>query len=64
MECLHKSIETRRKESHIVKYNAEKVIQIREKIRIVFGKESTMDDLALSERYNLTGDGDLIMILR
>jgi hypothetical protein len=51
-------------ESRIAKYDGDKIDRIREKIKVVFGNDSTMDDVALSERYNLTGDGDLIMILR
>ena len=57
-------MKTWRAETHIAKYDIEKITRIREKIRIVFGKESMMDDVALSERYDITSDGDLIIILR
>ena len=48
----------------IVKYDSEKLTKIREKIELVFGRASTWDDVTISERYNITGDGDLIMIIR
>jgi len=47
-----------------VKYDCEKITHIREKINEVFESECLLDDATLSERYNLTDDGDLIMILR
>lgn len=50
--------------TRIAKYNKEKMIQIREKIKVVFEEESLLDDATLSERYNLTDNGDLLMILR
>lgn len=62
--AVHQLTHTGRMESRIAKYDNEKIDRIREKIKVVFGKESTMDDLALSERYNITSNGDLIMILR
>jgi hypothetical protein len=37
---------------------------IREKFREVFGCETSMKDEALVQRYRVSGDGDLIMILR
>jgi hypothetical protein len=46
------------------KYDNEKLSRIREKIKDVFGEESALDDFTLSDRYNLSRDGDLIMILR
>jgi len=48
----------------VPKYDCEKITRIREKIKIVFGNDSSMGDAALSERYNITPDGELIMILR
>jgi hypothetical protein len=50
--------------TYITKYNDEKITRICEKIEIVFGSASTWDDVTISERYNITSDGDLIMILR
>ncbi|MEI8331983.1 MAG: hypothetical protein WCF90_10120 [Methanomicrobiales archaeon] len=38
--------------------------RIREKIREVFGRETSMNDDTLLKRYALSGDGDLVMILR
>jgi hypothetical protein len=38
--------------------------RIRQKFREVFGCENTMSDEALIRRYRVTGEGDLIMILR
>ena len=49
---------------HIAKYDGEKITKIREKIKIVFESECLLDDAIISERYNITCDGDLIMILR
>jgi len=37
---------------------------IRQKFREVFGCDATMNDDALVRHYRVTGDGDLIMILR
>jgi hypothetical protein len=42
----------------------EKLRKIRDKIRIVFGRECAMDDTLLSKRYTLTESGDLVMVLR
>jgi hypothetical protein len=44
-------------------YDRERIGRIREKIRLVFGRECAMDDSLLSEHYTLTEDGDLVMIL-
>jgi len=64
MECLHKLTGMGTQKTSFVRYNREKIERIREKIKVVFGSDSTMDDVALSEKYNITSDGDLIMILR
>lgn len=48
----------------VANYTDEKIAKIREKIEVVFGRPSTWDDVTISQRYNITGDGDLIMILR
>lgn len=48
----------------IAKYDDEKITQIRKKIEIVFGRASSWDDVTISERYNITSDGNLIMIIR
>jgi hypothetical protein len=37
---------------------------IRDKFRDIFGREITMSDEALMQRYRVSGEGDLIMILR
>jgi hypothetical protein len=37
---------------------------VRQKYREVFGCEAPLNDDALARRYRVTGDGDLIMILR
>jgi len=50
--------------TRIEKYDGEKITRIREKIELVFGRASTWDDVTISEKYNITSDGDLIMILR
>jgi hypothetical protein len=39
-------------------------VQIRQKIKEVFGWDCTMKDDVLVKRYAMTSDGDLIMILR
>jgi len=49
--------------TRFAKYNREKITQIREKIKVVFDEKSLLDDLSLSQRYNLTDKGDLVMIL-
>jgi hypothetical protein len=46
-----------------VKYDDEKITRIRQRIEIVFGSASTMNDAALCERFNITPDGELLMIL-
>ena len=61
MESLHKPMNPRKVRAP---YTIEKITRIREKIVVVFGSASTMDDVSLSERYNITPDGDLIMRLR
>jgi len=40
-----------------------KITRIREKIKVIFESESLLDDLTLPLRYDLTEDGDLVMIL-
>jgi hypothetical protein len=44
-------------------YDGERLRRIREKIRVVFGRDSAMDDSLLSKRYTLTENGDLVMIV-
>jgi len=48
----------------IAKFDSEKITQIREKIKVVFESECLLDDVTISERYDITCDGDLIMIFR
>ena len=64
MECLHRPTETGRLGTRIAKYDGEKITQIPEKIKVVFESECLLDDTTISEKYNITCDGDLIMILR
>jgi len=64
MECLHKPIYTGRMGIRIAKYDCEKIAQIRERFKVVFESECLLDDVTISEKYNITDDGDLIMILR
>ncbi len=45
-------------------YDYQKIQRIRERIKEVFGRESLMNDEVLTKRYNITPDGDLIMIVR
>ncbi len=45
-------------------YNVQKLCMIREKIKEVFGQETSMNDDVLSKRYTISSEGDLIMILR
>jgi len=45
-------------------YDYQKIQRIRERIKEVFGRESIMNDELLLKRYNITPDGDLIMIVR
>jgi hypothetical protein len=40
------------------------LVQIRKKIKEVFGWDCTMKDDALAKCYSITREGDLIMILR
>lgn len=44
--------------------NCEKISRIREKISVVFGIETAMDDDELSETYTITREGELVMILK
>ncbi len=64
MEALHRPMEMGRMGTRIAKYDSDKITKIREKIEVVFGKASTWNDVVISERYNITPDGDLIMIIR
>ena len=41
-----------------------KTVQIRKKIKEVFGWDCTMKDDVLLDRYTLTSDGDLIVIVK
>ena len=59
MEALHRPMQI-----DLARYDSDKITRIREKIEIVFGKASTWDDVTISKRWNITGDGDLIMIIR
>ncbi len=61
---MHKPMVTERVRTRIVKYDGEKITKIRDKIELVFGRASTWDDVIISEKYDISGDGDLIMILR
>ena len=45
-------------------HNVQKLHMIREKIKQVFGTETSLNDDMLLTRYTISGDGDLIMILR
>jgi hypothetical protein len=64
MECLHKSPGSGAMDTPVAQYDREKIAKIRKKIAVVFGRASTLDDAAISERYNITPDGDLIMMLK
>ena len=64
MDCLHKPLTMRNRDAPAAHYDSEKLRAIREKISLVFGRACTWDDRTLSERYNITADGDLIMILK
>ena len=55
---------TGRRGTGIAKYDGEKITQIREKYKVVFEGECMLDDAIISERYDVTYDGDLIIILR
>jgi len=48
----------------IAKYDGEKITKIREKIKIIFESECLLDDIDISERYDIICDGNLIMMLR
>jgi hypothetical protein len=45
-------------------HNSQGIIQIRQKIKEIFGWDCTMKDDVLVKRYSMTSDGELIMILR
>ena len=64
MECLTKPMGMGRIGTPIAPYDSGKIAKIREKIELVFGSPSSWDDVTISKRYNITGDGDLIMIIR
>jgi hypothetical protein len=64
MECLTKPKEMGRTGTPTGPYDSGKIAQIRDKIAIVFGSPSSWDDMTISRKYNITGDGDLIMIIR
>jgi hypothetical protein len=64
MECLHRSPGSGAMNTPPAKYDREKIARIREKIAVVFGRASTLDDAAISDRYNITPDGDLIMMIK
>jgi hypothetical protein len=42
----------------------QRLVQIRQKIKDVFGWECSMTDEALVKRYSITIDGELVMILK
>ena len=63
MECIHKPMMIGSIRTRIAKYDHEKISKIRDQIEIVFGRASTWDDVIISEKYNISDDGDLIMIL-
>jgi len=64
MECLHRPRYTNMTGPRSQDYDREKLTKIRKKIVDVFGRASTWDDATISERYNITPDGDLIMIIK
>ena len=45
-------------------YDFETLAKIRERIRVVFGRETTFDDSYLARRYSLSESGELVLILR
>jgi len=45
-------------------YDYQRLDRIREKFHEVFGSECTLRDDVLLKRYNLSPDGELIMIIR
>jgi len=45
-------------------FNSQRIVQIRQKIKEVFGWDCTLKDDLLVKRYSMTSDGELIMILR
>lgn len=64
MECLHRPGGLRARDTPAAKYDDEKLSRIRKKIAVVFGRPSTWDDATISDRYNITPDGDLILIVK
>jgi len=42
----------------------QRLVQIRQKIKDVFGWECSMTDDALVKRYSITLDGELVMIVK
>ena len=64
MECMHKPRRAGKTDTHPVHYDPEKIARIREKISLVFGRHSAGDDATIAERYNITPDGDLIVIMK
>jgi hypothetical protein len=48
----------------VLQKDARSLQQIREKFRDIFGSEITMTDEVLIQRYRVSSEGDLIMILR
>jgi len=41
-----------------------KAVQIRQKIKEIFGSDCAMNDDILLKRYTVTSDGDLIVIVK
>ncbi|PKL70741.1 MAG: hypothetical protein CVV30_05175 [Methanomicrobiales archaeon HGW-Methanomicrobiales-1] len=61
---MHKPRRAGKMDTPVTIYDDEKIIRIREKISLVFGRTSAWDDATISERYNITPDGDLIVIVK
>jgi hypothetical protein len=51
-------------ENRVIRKDPRGLQRIREKFRDIFGRDITMADDALVQRYRVSGEGDLIMILR
>jgi hypothetical protein len=64
MECQHKPVNRIGSGTPVPGYSDEKISRIREKIRVVFGNDCSMNNTTLSNRYDITDDGDLILIIR
>jgi len=47
----------------IAGYDPETLRKIRDRIRVVFGRDCAGDDAFLAHRYSLTETGELVMIL-